>query len=89
MFALFWTRARWQIIYNIQNIVNLLPNLNLTELIKAFMVKTNDAHLVRAYALRGPACWPFKRAVHFRHTQARGARLGGEVPSGWMVEAFP
>jgi len=35
-----------QVIYNIQNIVNLLPNLNLPELVQAFLVKTNDMYLV-------------------------------------------
>jgi len=35
-----------QIIYNIQNIVNLLPNLNLPEMVRAFMVKSNDIYLV-------------------------------------------
>jgi 26S proteasome regulatory subunit N8 len=35
-----------QIIYNIQNILNLLPNLNLEELVNALLVKTNDMHLV-------------------------------------------
>ena len=38
--------ANNQIIYNIQNILNLLPNLNLEELINALLTKTNDMHLV-------------------------------------------
>ena len=35
-----------QITYNLQNIFNLLPNLNIDELVKAMLVKTNDMHLV-------------------------------------------
>ena len=35
-----------QIIYNIQTIVNMLPNLNLSKLVQSFMVKTNDVYLV-------------------------------------------
>lgn len=35
-----------QIAYNLQNILNLLPNLNVEELVKAMLVKTNDMHLV-------------------------------------------
>lgn len=35
-----------QIAYNLQNILNLLPNLNVDELVKAMLVKTNDMHLV-------------------------------------------
>lgn len=35
-----------QIIYNVQNILNLLPNLHLEELVNALLVKTNDMHLV-------------------------------------------
>lgn len=34
------------IIGNLQNILNLLPNLNLQELVRAMLVKTNDMHLV-------------------------------------------
>lgn len=36
--------ANNQIIYNLQNIFNLLPNLNVEELIKALLTKTNDVH---------------------------------------------
>ncbi len=35
-----------QISYNLQNILNLLPNLNVEELVKSMLVKTNDIHLV-------------------------------------------
>lgn len=35
-----------QIIYNLQNIFNLLPNLNIEELIKSMFIKSNDMHLV-------------------------------------------
>ena len=35
-----------QIIYNLQNIFNLLPNLNVEELMKSMFVKTNDMHMV-------------------------------------------
>ncbi|KAJ1401652.1 26S proteasome regulatory subunit N8 [Ochromonadaceae sp. CCMP2298] len=35
-----------QITYNLQNIFNLLPNLNVEELVKSLFVKTNDIHLV-------------------------------------------
>eukprot|EP00939_MAST-03C_sp_MAST-3C-sp1_P000286 g286.t1 len=38
--------ANNQIVYNIQNILNMLPNLNLSKLIQSFMVKTNDVYLV-------------------------------------------
>merc|ERR1711988_1171906 len=34
-----------QIIYQLQDIFNLLPNLNVEELVKAFAVKTNDMQL--------------------------------------------
>ena len=32
--------------YNMQNIFNLLPNLNVDELVRSMLVKTNDMHLV-------------------------------------------
>lgn len=35
-----------QIAHNLQDIINLLPNLNVEELVKAMLVKTNDMHLV-------------------------------------------
>jgi len=35
-----------QIIYNLQNILNLLPNLNVDVLVRAMLVKANDMHLV-------------------------------------------
>jgi len=35
-----------QILYNMQAILNLLPNLNVDELVRAMMMKTNDMHLV-------------------------------------------
>lgn len=35
-----------QIAHNLQDIVNLLPNLNVEELVKAMLMKTNDMHLV-------------------------------------------
>ncbi len=35
-----------QIIYNLQNIMNLLPNLNVDVLVRSMQVKTNDMHLV-------------------------------------------
>jgi 26S proteasome regulatory subunit N8 len=35
-----------QITYNLQNIFNLLPNLNVEELVRSMLVKTNDMHLV-------------------------------------------
>lgn len=35
-----------QIIYNMQDIFNLLPNLNVESLVKAFFIRTNDMHLV-------------------------------------------
>jgi 26S proteasome regulatory subunit N8 len=35
-----------QIAYNLQDILNLLPNLNVDELVRAMLVKTNDMHLV-------------------------------------------
>ncbi len=34
-----------QIVYNLQNVLNLLPNLNVEELIKSMIIKTNDMHL--------------------------------------------
>lgn len=34
-----------QITYNLQNVFNLLPNLNVPELIQSMFVKTNDMHL--------------------------------------------
>jgi 26S proteasome regulatory subunit N8 len=35
-----------QITNNLQNIFNLLPNLNVEELVQSMFVKTNDMHLV-------------------------------------------
>jgi 26S proteasome regulatory subunit N8 len=35
-----------EIVSNMQQILNLLPNLNVEELVKAIMVKTNDTHMV-------------------------------------------
>ncbi len=35
-----------QITNNLQNIFNLLPNLNVEELVKSMFIKTNDMHLV-------------------------------------------
>lgn len=35
-----------QIVYNMQNVFNLLPNLNVEELVRSMLVKTNDMHLV-------------------------------------------
>lgn len=35
-----------QVIYNIQEIFNLLPSLDVDSLVQSFMVKTNDMHLV-------------------------------------------
>ena len=34
------------ILYNLQNILNFIPNLNIEELVRAMLVKTNDLHLV-------------------------------------------
>ncbi|GES74080.1 26S proteasome regulatory subunit rpn-8 [Rhizophagus clarus] len=38
-----------QIIYNLQDIFNLLPNLNVSDTVKSFSVKTNDQLLVKVY----------------------------------------
>lgn len=35
-----------QILFNLQNIFNLLPNLNIEVLVKSLQVKTNDIHMV-------------------------------------------
>ena len=35
-----------QITYNLHNIFNLVPNLNVDDLVKSMLVKTNDMHLV-------------------------------------------
>ena len=35
-----------QILYNLQNIFNLVPNLNVEELVKSMLTKNNDLHLV-------------------------------------------
>lgn len=34
------------ILYNIQNIISLLPNLNIEDLVRSLLVKTNDFNLV-------------------------------------------
>mmetsp|Transcript_12740 Transcript_12740/g.28108 ORF Transcript_12740/g.28108 Transcript_12740/m.28108 type:complete len:246 (-) Transcript_12740:71-808(-) len=39
-------RANNAVVYNMQTIFNLLPNLNVEELVKSAMVKTNDMHMV-------------------------------------------
>ena len=38
--------ANNKIMYNIQTIFNLLPNLNVPDLVTSMLVKTNDMHLV-------------------------------------------
>ncbi len=35
-----------QIVYYLQDVLNLLPNLNVEELVKSMIIKTNDMHLV-------------------------------------------
>ena len=35
----------YNILYNLQNILSNLPNLNIDELIKSMLIKTNDLHL--------------------------------------------
>ncbi len=35
-----------QISYNLQDMFNLLPNLNVEDLVRSMLVKTNDMHLV-------------------------------------------
>jgi len=35
-----------QIVYNMQTVFNFLPNLNVEELVRSLLVKTNDMHLV-------------------------------------------
>lgn len=40
------TKVNQEIIGNMQTILNLLPNLNVEELIRAVLVKTNDLHMV-------------------------------------------
>jgi len=35
-----------QILYNMQTVFNLMPNLNVEELVRSLLVKTNDMHLV-------------------------------------------
>lgn len=39
-------RVNNQVIYNMQDVFNLLPNLNIEALVQSFFVKTNDMHLV-------------------------------------------
>ena len=34
------------VLYNLQNILNFIPNLNVEELVRAMLVKSNDMHLV-------------------------------------------
>ena len=34
------------VLYNLQNILNFIPNLNVEELVRAMLVKANDLHLV-------------------------------------------
>ena len=41
-----------QIIYNMQTIINLLTNLNMEDLVRSILVKTNDMHLVRTRSRR-------------------------------------
>jgi len=38
--------ANNQILYNMQTVMNLLPNLNVEALVKSMLTKTNDMHLV-------------------------------------------
>jgi 26S proteasome regulatory subunit N8 len=35
-----------QILYNLQNIFNMIPNLNVDELVRSTLVKTNDMYLI-------------------------------------------
>ena len=39
-------KANQDIVANMQTILNLLPNLNVDELVRAMLVKTNDMHMV-------------------------------------------
>merc|ERR1712157_212382 len=39
-------KVNQDIIANMQTILNLLPNLNVEELVRAILVKTNDMHMV-------------------------------------------
>lgn len=41
-----------QIIYNMQTIFNLLPNLNIDALVRSMFVKTNDMHFVSGWSPR-------------------------------------
>ena len=41
-----------EITYLMQEIFNLLPNLNVEELVRSFSIKTNDMMLVRSLYLR-------------------------------------
>jgi hypothetical protein len=40
------TWCGWQIVYNLQTIFNLLPNLNVEDLVTGMLVKTNDMHFI-------------------------------------------
>lgn len=39
-------KVNQEIIANMQNILNLLPNLNVEDLVRSMLVKTNDVHMV-------------------------------------------
>lgn len=39
-------KANQEIVANMQTILNLLPNLNVDELVKSMLIKTNDMHMV-------------------------------------------
>merc|ERR1712228_213987 len=39
-------KVNQEIVSNMQSIFNLLPNLNVDELVKSMLIKTNDMHMV-------------------------------------------
>merc|ERR1712238_15067 len=40
------TKVNQEIVANMQTILNLLPNLNIEELVRSMLAKTNDVHMV-------------------------------------------
>jgi 26S proteasome regulatory subunit N8 len=78
-----------QIIYNLQNIFNMLPNLNVESLVRSTLVKTNDMYLIiylssllrSVIALHGL----LNNKIKFRDVDDildRGAGVNTETPAG-------
>jgi 26S proteasome regulatory subunit N8 len=79
-----------QITYNLQNIFNLLPNLNVGELVQSMFVKTNDMHLVMYVSALVRAILALHgllvNKIKYRDVDAVLDREAGVIPAGASSE---